>query len=286
MKRFKHEENVDYYLKRIYNIPLLSEEEEKALLKKVKEGDKEALKKIVLSNLRFVINIAKRYTGYSVLFSDLIAAGNLGLIEAAKKYDISKSVRFISYAVWWIKQSIFNTINLEGELIRKPNKVQNFNSKINYAYKNLKEKLDREPDSEEIFNYLKEQGINNIDIEIIEDYLTFKNIFLSLDSPLNDSDNDFILEDILSIHGTKDIEEEIHKEEIQKAINSLIESLSKREQLILIHRFGLHGEEPKTLEEVGKRIGISRERVRQIEKRLLKKLRKEARVKKLEDLIS
>ncbi len=286
MKRIKHEENVDYYLKRIYNIPLLSEEEEKILLEKVKEGDKEALKKIVLSNLRFVINIAKKYAGYRIPFSDLIAAGNLGLIEAAKKYDTSKGVRFISYAVWWIKQSILNTINLEGELIRKPNKVQNIFSKVNYAYRKLKENLDREPTSDEIFNYLKEQGVDNIDVELIEDHLTYKNIFLSLDSPLNDDDDDFILEDIISLHGTKDIEEKIYKEEIKKAIDSLMESLSKREQLILIHRFGLNGEEPKTLEEVGKMIGISRERVRQIEKRLIKKLRKEARIKRLEDLVS
>jgi RNA polymerase sigma factor, sigma-70 family len=153
MKKFNHEENVDFYLKSIYKIPLLSKEEEESLLKKIKEGDKEALQKLIISNLRFVINIAKRYAGYGIPFSDLISAGNVGLIEAAKKFDTSKGVRFISYAVWWIRQSIINTIQHESEIIKKPNRMYAYASKINNAYSYLKDTLNREPSIDEIISF-------------------------------------------------------------------------------------------------------------------------------------
>ena len=285
MKKFTHEENVDFYLKSIYKIPLLSKEEEESLLKKIKEGDKEALQKLIISNLRFVINIAKRYAGYGIPFSDLISAGNVGLIEAAKKFDTSKGVRFISYAVWWIRQSIINTIQHESEIIKKPNRMYTYASKINNAYSYLKDTLNREPSIDEIISFLKTQGIK-VEKEMVENYFLFKSVFLSLDTPIETSDNDLVLEDTISVHNTLDIEKDINEEDLKNAIEALLDTLSPRERTILIHRFGLNGEEPKTLNEVGEIVGLSRERVRQIENRVLKKLRKIAKIKKLEDLIS
>jgi RNA polymerase primary sigma factor len=285
MKKFTHEENVDFYLKSIYKIPLLSKEEEESLLKKIKEGDKEALQKLIISNLRFVINIAKRYAGYGIPFSDLISAGNVGLIEAAKKFDTSKGVRFISYAVWWIRQSIINTIQHESEIIKKPNRMYTYASKINNAYSYLKDTLNREPSIDEIISFLKTQGIK-VEKEMVENYFLFKSVFLSLDTPIETSDNDLVLEDTISVHNTLDIEKDINEEDLKRAIETLLDTLSPRERTILIHRFGLNGEEPKTLNEVGEIVGLSRERVRQIENRVLKKLRKIAKIKKLEDLIS
>lgn len=284
MRKFNYEEGVEYYIKSIYKIPLLSHEEEKELLEKIKLGDKEAFKKLILSNLRFVINVAKKYTGYGIPFQDLISAGNIGLIEAAKRFDSSKGVRFISYAIWWIKQAILNTVYNEGDIIKKPSKVQNISQKIDTAYYYLKDSLNREPTIEEIQTFLKREDIE-IDKDIIENQLFFKQYFISLDTPILTSDEDILLSDTISNSGTEDIEKELVNEDILKSIDELLETLPQRERLILIHRFGLYGEEPKTLKEVGDIVGISRERVRQIEKRLLKKLRAVASKKKLQDLI-
>ncbi|MGC8869073.1 MAG: sigma-70 family RNA polymerase sigma factor, partial [Sulfurihydrogenibium sp.] len=265
-------------------IPLLSQEEEKELLEKIKAGDKEAFKKLILSNLRFVINVAKKYAGYDVPFQDLISAGNIGLIEAAKRFDSSKGVRFISYAIWWIKQSILNTINIEGEIIKKPSKVQNISQKINNAYYYLKDSLQREPSIEEVQNFLKREGIE-VEKDIVEYHIFFKQYFLSLDTPILTNDEDIVLSDTISNAGTEDLEKELNQGDLLKCIDELLETLSPRERMIIIHRFGLYGEEPKTLKEVGDLVGISRERVRQIEKRLIKKLRNIAVKKNFYDLI-
>lgn len=284
MRKFNYEEGVEYYIKSIYKIPLLSQEEEKEILERIKSGDKEAFKKLVISNLRFVINVAKRYAGYGIPLQDLISAGNIGLIEAAKRFDPSKGVRFISYAIWWIKQSILNAISVEGDIIKKPSKIQSISQKINNAYYYLKDSLNREPSVEEIQNFLKRENVE-IDKETIESNLFFKQHFVSLDTPILDSDESIFLSDIISQTGTEDIEKDLKDEDLLKSVNELLDSLSEREKQIIIHRFGLYGEEPKTLKEVGEIVGISRERVRQIEKRLIKKLRSLASKKNLQDLI-
>ncbi|WP_028950720.1 sigma-70 family RNA polymerase sigma factor [Sulfurihydrogenibium subterraneum] len=284
MRKFNYEEGVEYYIKSIYKIPLLTPQEEKETLEKIQLGDKEAFKKLVLSNLRFVINVAKRYAGYGIPLQDLISAGNIGLIEAAKRFDPSKGVRFISYAIWWIKQSIINTISHEGDIIKKPSKVQNLYQKISNAYFYLKDSLNREPSVEEIHSFLLREGIE-IEKDTIESYLFFNQYFVSLDEPIISSDEDIYLSDTISKSGTEEIEKKLVDEDILKSIDDLLETLSPRERQIVIHRFGLYGKEPKTLKEVGDIVGISRERVRQIEIRLLKKLRKLATKKKIEDLI-
>ncbi|EDP73795.1 sigma-70 family RNA polymerase sigma factor, partial [Hydrogenivirga sp. 128-5-R1-1] len=150
MKKYNYEEGVTYYLKQIADIPLISPEEEKNLAKKIKEGDKQALDKLVKANLRFVINVAKNYIGYGVPFQELISAGNIGLIEAAKRFDPDRGVRFISYAIWWIKQSIFQTIQQQKDLIRIPHRTSNMAVRIDKVYLELKEKLGREPTYKEI----------------------------------------------------------------------------------------------------------------------------------------
>lgn len=280
MKKFSHEENIDAYFKSIQNIPLLTREEEEALIQKIKDGDKDALNKIVMANLRFVINIAKKYKNYGVPFSDLISAGNVGLIEASKRFDPSKGVKFITYASWWIKQSIADTIWHESEIIRKPNRMHINSFKINSAYSYLREALGREPSVNEITEFLKEQGVR-IKRDAVEKHFLFKGVFLSLDTPINTEDDTLTLEGAISISNTEDVERDIHEEDLKRAIKLLLDVLSQREKDVIILRFGLDDEDPKTLSEVGEILGISRERVRQIEKRALRKLRSMAKNKNI-----
>ncbi|WP_457621761.1 sigma-70 family RNA polymerase sigma factor [Persephonella sp.] len=285
MRKFKYEEGITYYLNSISKIPLLSPEEEKEIAKKAKEGDKEALEKLIKSNLRFVVNVAKNYTGYGIPFQELISAGNIGLIEAAKRFDPERGVRFISYAIWWIKQSILQTIQSQKDIIKIPQKTQNLSMKIDTAYLELKERLNREPKYSEIKEYLKEHENLDIDEETIENYLLIKRHSVSLDTPVDMDEGTFFI-DLISKHSTKDIEENIVRESIEKEIEYILSHLSERERFIIVNRFGLSGEEPKTLREIGKELGISRERVRQIEIRALKKIRALATKKHLKDLLS
>ncbi|WP_457640635.1 sigma-70 family RNA polymerase sigma factor [Persephonella sp.] len=285
MRKFKYEEGITYYLNSISKIPLLSPEEEKEIAKKAKEGDKEALEKLIKSNLRFVVNVAKNYTGYGIPFQELISAGNIGLIEAAKRFDPERGVRFISYAIWWIKQSILQTIQNQKDIIKIPQKTQNLSMKIDAAYLELKERLNREPKYNEIKEYLLQYEDLEIDEETIKNYLLIKRHSVSLDTPIDMDEGTFFI-DLISKHSTKDIEENIVRESIEKEIEYILSHLSDRERYIIINRFGLHGKEPKTLREIGKELGISRERVRQIEIRALKKIRALATKKHLKDLLS
>ncbi|RMB00265.1 sigma-70 family RNA polymerase sigma factor [Hydrogenothermus marinus] len=283
MKKFQYEEGVSYYLKRISDIPLLSPEEEKKLSKKAKKGDKEAINKLVKSNLRFVVNIAKNYVGYGVPFQELISAGNIGLIEAAKRFDPDRGVRFISYAVWWIKQSIFQTIQTQKDTIRIPQKTSNLSMKIDNVYLNLKDYLGREPTYEDIKKELEKENIK-VDEETIKNFLLIKRHSVSLDTPV-DTDEGTLFIDFLSKHSTKDIEKDILEEEIKREVEKLLKFLTDRERFIIEQRFGLTGEEPKTLREIGQILGISRERVRQIEIKALKKIRALATKRHLKDLL-
>ncbi len=283
MRNFSYEEGVSYYLKLISQIPLLTPEEEKEITKKAKEGDEEALKKLIQSNLRFVVNVAKRYAGYEIPFQELISAGNVGLIEAAKRFDPDKGVKFISYAIWWIKQSILHTIQTQKDLIKIPQKAAALSSKIDVSYSKLKEKYNREPTYKEIKEDLEMQGLD-VNEDTIERFLLVKRYSISLDTPM-DVDEGLHFIDLISKHGTKDIEEDLIKESLEKEIDHLLSFLSPRESLIIIHRFGLKGNEPKTLKEIGLMIGVSRERVRQIEIKALKKIKAIVTKKNLKDFL-
>lgn len=284
MKKFQYEEGITYYLKQIAKIPLLKPEEEKKLAIKAREGDKEAIEKLIQSNLRFVVNVAKNYVGYGISFQELISAGNIGLIEAARRFDPSKNVRFISYAIWWIKQSIFQTIQNQKDLIRMPQKASNLSIKIDTIYLNLKETLGREPKYEEIKEKLNEFGIQ-VDENTIKSLLLIKRYSVSLDTPVDKDEGTFFI-DFITKHGTKDIEKKLFEEELKKEIEDILSHLNERERFIITKRFGLDNEDPLTLRDIGELLGISRERVRQIESKALRKIRAIATKRHLKDLIS
>jgi RNA polymerase primary sigma factor len=269
------------YMQQMGKYPMLSPEEEKELAIRAKQGDKEALKKLVEGNLRFVVSIAKNFMGWGVPLTDLIAAGNLGLIEAAKRFDPDKNVKFISYAVWWIRQAIMQTIFQQTGAVRIPVKESLFIAKVKETYEKLKEELGREPTEEEIAKRL------NTSVKKVKNTLSIVRLPISLDMPLGEGgEEDFTLLDVLSKKGTEDIEKELIEETIHKELESMLDVLDEREKEIIKMRYGLDGEEPKTLEEVGEKLGISRERVRQLEQRALKKLKAVALKEHLKDFLS
>jgi RNA polymerase primary sigma factor len=275
----KEQTTLNLYIQQMAQHPLLSPEEEKELAIKAKKGDKEALKKLVEGNLRFVVNVAKNFMGWGVPLTDLIAAGNLGLIEAAKRFDPDREVKFISYAVWWIRQAIMQTIFQQTGAVRIPIKESLFISKVKEAYDRLKEELEREPTLEEI---AKEVDSNP---KKVRQALQIVRMPYSLDMPMGEEE-DITLLDLLSKKGTEDVEREIIEESLHKELTKLMKALDEREREIIKHRYGLEGEEPKTLEVVGEMLGISRERVRQLENRALKKLRALAMKRHLKDFLS
>lgn len=269
------------YMQQMGKHPMLSPEEEKELAIRAKKGDKEALKKLIEGNLRFVVSIAKNFMGWGVPLTDLIAAGNLGLIEAAKRFDPEKNVKFISYAVWWIRQAIMQTIFQQTGALRIPIKESLFIAKVKDTYEKLKEEFGREPTEEEIAKELKTS------VKKVKNALSIVRQPISLDMPLGEGgEEDFTLLDILSKKGTEDVERELVEETLKKELEGMLNVLDEREREIIKLRYGLEGVEPKTLEEVGEMLGISRERVRQLEQRALKKLKALALKKHLQDFLS
>ncbi len=304
------QELINQYLKRISKIPLLTPEEEKELAKRAKEGDEEALKKLVESNLRFVVSVAKQYIGYGLPFSELIAAGNLGLLEAAKRFDPDRGVKFISYAVWWIRQAIMQALSQQTGAVRIPLKQSHLISKIGTIYAELAKELEREPTPEEVAEHLSKEMIAKelekelgrppteeeveekfkkegykISPEEVERYLQVCRIPLSLDAPVGENEDTFFV-DFLSKHGTAEVEEHVVQEVLEKEIYDLLDKLPEKERKVIELRFGLRGNEPKTLREIGDILGVSRERVRQLETRALRKLRSLAMKRHLKDFLS
>ena len=304
------QELINQYLKRISKIPLLTPKEEKELARKAREGDEEALKKLVESNLRFVVSIAKQYIGYGLPFSELIAAGNLGLLEAAKRFDPDRGVKFISYAVWWIRQAIMQALSQQTGAVRIPLKQSHLISKIGTIYAELAKELEREPTPEEVATQLtkemiakeleKEKGKKPTKKQIeekfkkegfkvspdeVEKYLQVCRIPLSLDAPVGENEDTFFV-DFLTKHGTAEVEESVIQEVLEKEIYDLLDRLPEKERRVIELRFGLRGDEPKTLREIGDILGVSRERVRQLETRALRKLRSLAMKRHLKDFLS
>ncbi|MCX7760007.1 MAG: RNA polymerase sigma factor RpoD/SigA [Hydrogenothermaceae bacterium] len=277
----KEQTTLNLYIQQMAKHPMLTPEEEKELAIRAKQGDKEALKKLVEGNLRFVIAVAKNFMGWGVPLTDLIAAGNLGLLEAAKRFDPDRDVKFISYAVWWIRQAIMQTIFQQTGAVRIPIKESIFIAKVKDAYEKLKEELGREPTEEEIAQRLKTS------VKKVRNALSIVRMPISLDMPLGEGEEEFTMLDILSKRGTEDIERDLIQETLHKDIENMLDVLDEREREIIKMRFGLGEDgEVKTLEEVGEKLGISRERVRQLEQRALKKLKSIAMKKHLKDFLS
>ncbi|RME92430.1 MAG: RNA polymerase sigma factor RpoD/SigA [Candidatus Hydrogenedentota bacterium] len=273
------ESNIQWYLEEINKIPLLSREEEDELARRAAKGDKEAKNKLIVSNLRFVVQIAKKYQQFGIPLLDLINEGNMGLIKAAERFNPDKGYHFISYAVWWIRQAIILAINQKGSMIRIPvNRTIDLN-KIEKVQKELQHKLGREPTLPEIAENL---DISEKEIKWLQQ-LPMDTV--SLDAPLGKDGNNThmqIVEDIKS----PSPENEYFKEELKQALEEILNELTENERKIIELRYGLNGQKPLSLTAAGEMFGLSKERVRQIEKKTLLKLQRYGEKKKLKEFLS
>ncbi|MCM8797550.1 MAG: sigma-70 family RNA polymerase sigma factor [Candidatus Omnitrophica bacterium] len=261
-------ESLKLYLKEIRNIPLLTPKEEKELSMRIKKGDEYARKRMIQANLRLVINIAKRYMYLGIPFMDLIEEGNLGLMKAVDKFNPRKGYRFSTYAAWWIKQGITRSISEQGKMIRVPVYMNELINKWKKKREELAHKLKRVPRDEEIATSLRlPQG----KVEQIKFWLTATTS--SLDAPAGE-DSDSQISDLIEDETVKTPDSGIKEMFDKERLNNLLETMNERERKILDMRFGLVDGETKTLAQVADKLGVSRERVRQIEEAALKRLRK------------
>jgi RNA polymerase primary sigma factor len=269
---------VRMYLKEIGRVPLLSAEEEVELAKRIEQGDEEAKRRLAEANLRLVVSIAKRYVGRGMLFLDLIQEGNMGLIKAVEKFDYRKGYKFSTYATWWIRQAITRAIADQARTIRIPVHMVETINKLIRVSRQLLQELGREPTPEEIAKEM------NLSPEKVREIMKIAQEPVSLETPIGEEDDshlgDFIPDD--DIQAPADAAAyELLKEQLKE----VLDTLSDREENVLRLRFGLDDGRTRTLEEVGKVFGVTRERIRQIEAKALRKLRHPSRSKRLKDFL-
>ena len=266
------------YLKEIGSIPLLTQEQEQDLAKRKSEGDAEAGKKLVEANLRLVVSIAKRYTGRGMSFLDLVQEGNIGLMKAVEKFDYTKGYRLSTYATWWVKQSVTRALADQSRTIRLPVHMVEAVNRIRKAQRALAVKLGREPSNEEIG---KEVGMSE---KRVTELMQSSGDTVSLETPVGDEDGS-ILGDFVADDSNASTEEKAESVFLREEIEQMLQGLNPREREVIILRFGLESGHPLTLEEVGKRFKVTRERIRQIETAALRKLRNPSRSKKIRDFL-
>lgn len=265
------------YLKEIARYPTLDHEDELKLARKVRDGDGDALRRLVESNLRFVVAYAKRYRNPNVPFLDLIHEGNLGLIQAARKYNPFKEgqdVKFITYAVWWIRQAILHALAEHAGSFRLPQKQANTLYRLERVRALLADKLGRSPTERELADELE------ISLDDVRVLTRASQSSLSLNDPV-DSEGDSELGDLLEQTVLPDTDERIVRQSFERALKDALADLPERERRVLELRFGLHDDQPKTLREIGEVLELSRERVRQIENRALNQLRRSHKTRDL-----
>ncbi len=267
-------ESLKKYLKEISRLSRITAAEEKVLGRKIQQGDMGALKNLVEANLRFVVSYAKRYRGCGLSFLDLINEGNIGLIEAAKRFDPKKGVKFITYAVWWVRQSIIHALSDQSGSFRLPQKQANLLYRIGKAQAKLRSELHRTPTTEEVATRMEVtvQEVNNL-LQVADDNISL--------SAVIDEEHAFHLSDKLEQDILPAADLVLLKNSLKTLLRDSLTELDAKEEKVIRQRFGLDGAEPKTLKEIGEMMNLSRERIRQIEAQALEKLNRSHRCQQL-----
>lgn len=270
----RESESLDRYLQEIGKVNLLSADEEIELAKRIRKGDQKALEALTKANLRFVVSVAKQYQNQGLSLEDLINEGNLGLIKAATRFDETRGFKFISYAVWWIRQAILQAISEQSRIVRLPLNRVGILSRIGKAYKELEQEFEREPSASEIASELK------MDVSDVTDTLTISSRQISVDAPFAQGDNNNLL-DVIQNDKQPSPDTTLITESLKKEIESALRALSEREAEVIKLYFGLSGGHSLTLEEIGEKFNLTRERVRQIKEKAIRRLRHASRSKNL-----
>ena len=266
--------SLDKYLQEIGREELITAEEEVVLAKKIREGDQSALEKLTKANLRFVVSVAKQYQNQGLSLPDLINEGNLGLIKAAKRFDETRGFKFISYAVWWIRQSILQALAEQSRIVRLPlNQVGSLN-KINKAFSKLEQEFEREPSAEELSDLLE------LPQDKVADTMRVSGRHVSMDAPFINGEENSLL-DVLINHDSPRADTALMSESLQKEIDRSLSTLTERERDVIRLFFGIGLNHGLTLEEIGAKFDLTRERVRQIKEKAIRRLRHNSRSKLL-----
>jgi RNA polymerase primary sigma factor len=271
--------SLDVYLHEINKTALLTREQEQDLARKIHAGSQEALDQLVKANLRFVVSIAKQYANQGLSLEDLINDGNLGLIKAAHRFDEKRGYKFISYAVWWIRQAMLQSLAEHSRIVRLPLNRAGTLYRIGKASRQLDQELGRQPTAMEIAKKL------DISVEEVEDTMHIANTHVSLDDPYSNDKDDNALLDYLTDEDQTSPDEGTYSNALSEDMEKALNTLTDREKLILTLYFGINGEEPLTLEDIGKKLGLTRERIRQIKEKAIQRLRHSTRAKFLRGYI-
>jgi RNA polymerase primary sigma factor len=271
--------SLSVYLREINKIPLLTRDEEVNLARSAKDGCQDAKDKLIQANLRFVVNVAKKYQNQGLTLSDLISEGNLGLITAVDKFDVEKGYHFISYAVWWIKQSILKAICEKSRMIRLPLNRANELLQIEKVKREIGSNKDGEADIEEIADFL------DMDKSRINDLINASKEFVSLETPLSSDKDANTISDLMEDTKGADPEEVLIDRTLQESIEDVLSTLTEKESNVIKYRFGLNGERPHSLKEIGDKYNLTKERIRQIEKKAISRLRHPSRSQKLKSYV-
>ena len=275
----RESQSLEKYLQEIGKVDLITPEEEVNLAIRIKQGDQKALEKLTKANLRFVVSVAKQYQNQGLSLSDLINEGNLGLIKAAQRFDETRGFKFISYAVWWIRQSILQALAEQSRIVRLPLNKVGLSNKISKAYSQLEQEFEREPSPDELATILE------INTEEVEATLGVAARHVSMDAPFIDGEDNSLL-DVLANPNAVSADEELEQHDsLRTEIERSLSTLTDRQKDVIILYFGIAVEHPMSLEDIGEKFGLTRERVRQIKDKAITKLRTTSRSKLLRNYL-